>query len=72
MPSHLVCEVRPEYDVVAAGAGIDESMIELELGRERVMFPAVDLRGFIHCKLSAESPLMGLPKSQTMPANLSQ
>ena len=57
-PSQLLYEVKPEYDYFVARAGICESLLANDLGREAAVFPEVIFKVFINGKLMAESIVM--------------
>lgn len=57
-PSQLLYAIDPSHIRFVALAGVDESMLDDELGRERAMHPAVIFRLFIDGLLIQESPIM--------------
>ena len=57
-PSHLLYELKPEYESFVARAGVDESCLQLDTGRGRAGYPSVIFRVFIDGQLAAESPIM--------------
>ena len=57
-PSHLIYEVKPEFDRFVARAGVDEGLLRNDLGRERAMYPHVVFKVVIDGRVAAESPVM--------------
>ncbi len=57
-PSHLLYEVKPEFDRFVARAGVDEGLLKNDLGRERAMYPHVVFKIVIDGRVAAESPVM--------------
>jgi len=57
-PSHLIYEVKPEFDRFVARAGVDEGLLKNDLGRERAMYPHVVFKVSIDGHVAAESPVM--------------
>ena len=55
-PSHLLYCIQPTYDCLVGLAGLDESMLEDELGRARAMHPSVIFKIYINGELADESP----------------
>jgi hypothetical protein len=62
-PSQLLYTVESDYDRFVGLAGIEETMLEDENGRNRAMYPAVIFAVYIDGDLMAESPAMRI--SQT-------
>ena len=57
-PSAVSYELKPEYERFVAKVGIDDNLIDHELGRNLVMHCSVVFRVFIDGKMMAESPVM--------------
>lgn len=57
-PSHLIYEVKPEFDRFVALAGVDEGLLKNDMGRERAMYPHVIFKVVIDGRVAAESPVM--------------
>jgi hypothetical protein len=57
-PSQLIYEIKPEYKRFVAKAGVCESLLQRNLGREIALYPSVTFKIFIDGKLMAESPVM--------------
>ncbi|MBM3848168.1 MAG: hypothetical protein FJ405_18010, partial [Verrucomicrobia bacterium] len=57
-PSHLIYEVKPEFDRFVARAGVDEGLLKNDMGRERAMYPHVVFKVVIDGRVAAESPVM--------------
>lgn len=50
--------MKPEYDRFVVLAGVDDSMLDMHLGRFVAGHPNVVLKIFLDGKLAAESPVM--------------
>ena len=57
-PSQLLYGLKPDYTCFVGLAGIDETMLEDENGRNRAMHPSVIFKVYIDGNLMAESPIM--------------
>lgn len=57
-PSHLVYDLKPEFDAFVAKVGVDESCLALDTGRGRAMYQSAVFRVFLDGKQVAESPVM--------------
>jgi hypothetical protein len=57
-PAYLRYDLKPEFSRFVALAGVDDNMLDRELGRSIAMYPSVVFKVFIDGKLAAESPVM--------------
>ncbi|MCX6926609.1 MAG: isochorismatase family protein [Verrucomicrobia bacterium] len=57
-PSHLIYELKPEFDRFVARVGVDEGLLKNDMGRERAMYPHVVFKVVIDGRIAAESPVM--------------
>ena len=57
-PSHLLYDIESKYDCLVGIAGLDERILEDELGRTRAMHPSVILKIYINGNLATESPIL--------------
>ena len=57
-PAQTVYAIQPEYSRFVALAGIDDSIRDKNMGRERAMYPSVVFRVFLDGELAAESPVL--------------
>ena len=57
-PSHMIYEVKPEFERFVARVGVDEGLLKNDLGRERAMYPHVVFKVVIDGRPAAESPVM--------------
>ena len=57
-PSHMIYEVKPEFERFVARVGVDESLLKKDMGRERAMYPHVVFKVVIDGRPAAESPVM--------------
>lgn len=57
-PCQLIYELKPEYTRFVALAGVDDRIVEVEMGSNLAMHPSVIFRVFIDGKMAAESPIM--------------
>ena len=57
-PSHLLYDIESKYDCLVGIAGLDERILEDELGRTRAMHPSVILKIYINGNLVTESPIL--------------
>lgn len=62
-PSQMVYEIKEDYDTFAALAGVCESMLENDLGREIAALAKVVFKIFIDGKLIAESRTMTISEA---------
>jgi hypothetical protein len=57
-PGYLRYELKPEYERFVALAGVDDNMLDQELGRNIAMYPSMVFKVFVDGRLAAESPVM--------------
>src|SRR5258706_2226058 len=57
-PNQLVYELKPGWTRFVGRAGVDEHVLETNLGSNLAMHPSVIFRVFIDGQLAAESPMM--------------
>ncbi len=57
-PSEMIYQLKPDYDRFVALAGIDDSVLALNAGRNVGAFPSVIFQVYIDSHLMAESPVM--------------
>lgn len=57
-PAYLRYDLLPEWSRFVALAGVDDRMLDRELGRSIAMYPSVVFKVFIDGQLMAESPVM--------------
>lgn len=57
-PSYVRYQLKPDYQRFVALAGVDDTMIDHQLGRSIAMYPSVVFKIFLDGKLAAESPVM--------------
>ena len=57
-PAYARYDLKPEYQRFVALAGVDDNMLDQELGRSIAMYPSVVFKLFIDGKPAAESPVM--------------
>ena len=57
-PNQMVFELKPEYARFVALAGVDEHILDVNLGSNLAKYPSVVFKAFIDGKLMAASPVM--------------
>ena len=57
-PAYAKYELKPEYKRFVALVGVDDTMLDDNLGRSLAMYPSVTFRVFLDGNLAAESPVM--------------
>ena len=57
-PGYLRFDLKPQYDRFVALAGVDDNMLDHELGRNIALHPSMIFKVFIDGRLAAESPVM--------------
>ena len=57
-PARLLYELKPQYELFVARAGVDETMLRQQSGRARAGFPSVVFKVLFDGVLAAESPVM--------------
>jgi hypothetical protein len=57
-PAYARFDIKPQYKRFVALAGIDDNMLDDNLGRNVAMYPSVTFKVFLDGALAAESPVM--------------
>ncbi len=57
-PGYLRYDLKPEYDRFVALTGVDDNMLDHELGRNIALHPSMVFKVFVDGRLAAESPVM--------------
>lgn len=57
-PAYVRYELKPEWKRFVALAGVDDNMLDQNLGRNIARFPSVVFKVYLDGKLAAESPVM--------------
>lgn len=62
-PAYLRYDLKPEWSRFVALAGVDDNMLDHELGRSIAMYPSVVFKVFIDGRLAAESPVLRISQA---------
>ena len=62
-PAYLRYEIGPQWDRFVALAGIDDNLLDKDLGRNLAMYPSVVFKVFIDGQCMAQSPVMRISQA---------
>jgi hypothetical protein len=62
-PAYVRYQLKPDYQRFVALAGVDDTMLDHELGRSIAMYPSVVFKVFIDGLQAAESPVLRISQA---------
>jgi hypothetical protein len=62
-PGYLRYDSKPEYGRFVALAGVDDNLLDQDLGRSIAMYPSLLFKVFVDGKLAAKSPIMRISQA---------